>query len=134
MPAPSSHWGRVTIIQDVVTLAPQVHWWVAYTRVIATLLFTYPQVREYGSFQFFVRRLTMRLSVASASTLRRPSTKATKGVNFRRSLRQVLRYFFFFSRSAISSHFSGVWTVRRWRQYSKNACRKYCPSLAYIFP
>ena len=76
------------------------------TRVIVTLLLTYPQVREYGSFHFFVRRMARRLSVPSTSTPRRLSTDATKGAKFRHSLRQVCGYFFFFSRSEVSRHFS----------------------------
>ena len=51
----------------------------------------------------------MRLSVASVSTPRRSSTKATKGVKCRRSFIRALRYFFFFfSQSTVSRHFSGV--------------------------
>ena len=70
--------------------------WVALTRVIATLLLTYPQVYEYGSFHFFARRLVMNLSVNSTSTPRRISTEATKGVKCQCSLVQVWRHFFFF--------------------------------------
>ena len=73
------------------TLAPRMQRWVAQTRVIATLLFMYLQVRDYGSFHFCARQLEMRLSVDSASTLRRPSAEAKKGVKIQRSLRQALR-------------------------------------------
>ena len=93
---------------DAGTLAPRMQRWVARTRVIFTLLFTYPQVREYVSFQFCARRLAMCLRVASTSTPRRTSTEATKGGKFHRSFRQGLRYVFFFSCSAASRHFSGV--------------------------
>ena len=50
----------------------------------------------------------MRLRIASASTLRRPSTEATKGVECLRSFKQALRYFLFFLSSAVSRHFYGV--------------------------
>ena len=79
-PAPSLHWGWVTLIRDSGTLAPRMQPWVTLTRVIATLIFMYPQVREYGSFHFCSSRLAMHLSVASASTPRRTSTEAMKGV------------------------------------------------------
>ena len=46
--------------------------------MITNLIFTYRQVSESGSFQFFTRRLVIRLSVASASTPRRPFTEAKK--------------------------------------------------------
>ena len=82
-PAPSSHLGRVKLMQDSGTQASQMQRWVACTRVIATILFTYPQVHEYGSFHFCARRLAMCLSIASASTPRRPSTEAKKGVKCR---------------------------------------------------
>ena len=58
------------------------HLWVALTRVIATLLYIYLLVWEYGSFHFYARRMAMRLSVASNSTPRRLSTEATNGVKF----------------------------------------------------
>ena len=108
MPALSSYWGRVTLNQDARTLFPQMQRWVTLTRVINTLLFMYLQVHEYISFHICARWLAMRLSVASNSTLRRPSTEATKGVKYQHSLRQAWRYFFFFSRSAVPSHFSGI--------------------------
>ena len=50
----------------------------------------------------------MHLSVASASTPRRPYTKATKGVKCLRSFKHALRCFLFFSRLAVSRHFYGV--------------------------
>ena len=96
------------MILDSETLAPQMQQWVTLTRVISTLLFTYPQVREYSSPHFYVRRLAMQLSVASVLTQRRPSTKATKGVNCLRLFNQLFRYFRFFSRSEVSRHFSRV--------------------------
>ena len=107
-PAPYFHWGRVTLMQDAGTLPPQMQRWVARSRVISTLPVTYLQVHEYRSFHFYVRRLAMRLSFVSASTTRRPSTDTMKGVKCRCLLRQALRYFFFFSRSADSRHFSWV--------------------------
>ena len=58
-PAPSSHWGQVTLIWEAGTLPPRMQRWVALTRVIITLLFMYPQVREYGSVHFFARRLAI---------------------------------------------------------------------------
>ena len=73
-----------------------------------TLLFTFLQVREYGSRHFYVRRLVMHLSVASVSTPRRPSTKETKGVKCLRSFKKVLIYFRFFTLSEVSSNFYGV--------------------------
>ena len=78
------------------SLDNQMQRWVALTRVIATLLFVYLQVREYVSFHFCARRLTMRLRVASALTPRRTPTEATKVVKCQRFLRQVWRYFFLF--------------------------------------
>ena len=79
------------LMLDAGTLSPRMQRWVVCTRVIANLLFMYPQVLEYGSFHFCARRLEMHLSVASALTLRIPSTKVTKGVNFRHSFKQALR-------------------------------------------
>ena len=93
---------------DAGSLPPWMQRWVARTRVLETLLYTYPQVREYGSFHFCARRMAVRLSVDSASTPRRPSTDATKVVNFQSSFKQVLRYLFFFSHSEVSRNFSGV--------------------------
>ena len=107
MPALSSHWVQVTLIWDARTLDSQIQRLVELTRVIATLLFTYQQVRENGSFHFFARELARSLSVASASPQRRPSTEATKGVKLRRLLNQSCRYFFLLSRSVISKHFLG---------------------------
>ena len=49
------------------------HLWVARTSVMATLLFTYPHVHGCG------RLLDMRLSIASTSTPRRPSTDKKRG-------------------------------------------------------
>ena len=99
-----SHW-----FGTPVPCPPRMQWWLELTRVIASLLFTYLQVCEYGSFHFVLRRLARLLIVASASTLRSPSTDAKKGVKCRHSLRQAYRYFFFFSRSAVSRHFLGFW-------------------------
>ena len=55
-------------MQYTITLPPRMKWWVERTGVISTLLFTYPQVCEYGSFHFCAMRLAIRLSVASTST------------------------------------------------------------------
>ena len=79
-PAPSSHWGRVTLIWEAVNLPPQIHWCVALTIFISTLLFTYPQVHKYASFPFVMRRLAIRLIFASYLTPKRPSTEVTNGV------------------------------------------------------
>ena len=59
-------------------------------------------------FNFVVRRMAMCLSVTSASTPRRPSTEARKGVKWRRSLRQACGFFFLLSCSAVFRHFSEV--------------------------
>ena len=45
-PAPSSHWGRCTLIRCSGTRDPRMQRWVARTKVIAILLFTYPHVLE----------------------------------------------------------------------------------------
>ena len=79
-PAPSSHRIRVKLMRDSGTLSPWMQQWVARTRWIDTLLFTYPQVRGYGYLHFCVRRLVIYLGVASASTSISPSTEATKVV------------------------------------------------------
>ena len=68
------------LIWEAVTLPPQMQWCVAWTRVIATLLFTYSQVREWGFSHSIVRRMAICLSVAFALTLGSSSTEATKGV------------------------------------------------------
>ena len=88
--------------------SPRTQRCIALTRVISTLISTYPNVREYGSFYFLARRLAIRLRVASAPTPRRPSTDAMNGVKCRRSLRQACRYFFFFSFSEVSRQLSVV--------------------------
>ena len=93
------------MMRDVRTLDPRMQRWVACTRVIATLLFTYQQVREYGSCHFCVRWLVMHLSVFSASTPIISPTKLTKGVKCLRSFNQALRYFLFFSLSRNFSRF-----------------------------
>ena len=95
-------------MRDAGAWGGQLQRWVAHTRVIATPLFTYPQVCEYGSCHFCLRLLAMRLSAAFASTPRRLSTEATKGVKFLRLFKQLLRYFRLFSCSAIFRHYSGV--------------------------
>ena len=87
---------------------PRMQWRVACTRVAATLLFTYSQVHEYSSFHFCARQLEICLSIPSALTARSLSTEATKGVKIWCSLRQLLRYLFFLSRSADSRHFPKV--------------------------
>ena len=129
-PAPSSHWGIFSMIWEDRNLYPRMQRCVAQTRVIATLLFMYPQVCEIGSVHFFARRMAIRLSVASTLNPRRPSTEATKGVTLQRCLRQEYRYFFFLYLSAVSRHFLVFWPVRRWSWYSRNACREYCQSPA----
>ena len=48
-PAPYLQRGQVMLMQDYGTLAPQIQRYVACIRVIATLLFTHPQVHEYRS-------------------------------------------------------------------------------------
>ena len=88
--------------------APRMQWWVGRTRLIATLLFPYPQVLEYVSFHFCLMRLEMHVSVPSASTPRSPSTEATKGGKCRRLFIQALGYFFLLSRLVVSRHFYGV--------------------------
>ena len=80
-------------MQDAGTMAPWMHQWVSRKRVITALLFTYPQVREYGSCHFCARRMEMRLSVASALTPKNSSTKATKGVKCLHLFKNSLRYF-----------------------------------------
>ena len=102
---PSSHWERFTLIRDAITLTPRMQLWVARTRVIAILLFMYLQIREYRYFHFCVRRLAMSLSAASTSTPISPSTESTKEMKCQRSLRQVLKYFFFFLCSTVSRQF-----------------------------
>ena len=69
----------------------------------------------------------MSLSVASASTPRRPSTNATEGVKCLWLFKQALRYFRFLParRSPVTS--LGSWTGRRRRQYSQHAFREFCP-------
>ena len=91
-----------------VNLPPWMKRWVALTRVIANLLFTYPQVHEYVSFHFCARRLKICLSNASASTLIRPPAVETRGVKCQSLLRKTWRYFLFFSRSVVSRQVSEV--------------------------
>ena len=95
-------------MQDSRTLSTQIQHLLDLTGVISTLLFMYLQVREYSYFHFFARRMSMHLSFASASTLRRMSTEAKKGVRCRRSLIQVWWYFFFLYHLEVYRHFSGV--------------------------
>ena len=45
-PAPSSHWGRYTLIRCACTRDPRMQRWVVRTKVIAILLLTYPHVLE----------------------------------------------------------------------------------------
>ena len=96
------------MMQEAGTLSPRIQQLVPRTRVISTQLFMYLQVREYGSCHFCTRHLEMHLSVTSASSLRRPSTRATKGVKCIRSFKRELRYFLFFLRWEVSRHFSRV--------------------------
>ena len=70
---------------------PWMQRWVACIRVMDNILFTYLQVRENSSFQFFARRLAMHLSFASALTQRRPCTKETKGMKFLRLFKHAFR-------------------------------------------
>ena len=44
IPAPSSHWGRCTLIRCSGTQDPRIQRWVARTKVIAILILTYPHV------------------------------------------------------------------------------------------
>ena len=93
------------MMQDDGTLSPWMQRWVARTRVISTLLFTYVQVREYASFQYCVRRLVMCLSVAYALTPRRACTDPMKVLKCWCSFKQVLRGFLLFLRLVFSRHF-----------------------------
>ena len=78
------------LLRDAITLPLWMKRWVARTRVIDTLLFTYPQVHEDGFFHFCVRCLAMHLSITSALTPRRPSTETTKGVKRLHLFKQAL--------------------------------------------
>ena len=95
-------------MRDSVTLPPWMKWLVAHKRLIVTLLFTYPHILEYGSCHFCVRQMAMHLSIASALTPIRPSTKARKGVKCLLSYKNLLRYFLSFLRLMVYRHFSGA--------------------------
>ena len=78
--APFSYWVFFPLILEAETLAPWIQRCISRKRVIATLFFIYAQVCEYVSFQYFVRRMEIGLSVVSASTPIRQCIEATKGV------------------------------------------------------
>ena len=46
IPAPSSHWGRCTLVRCAGDQDPRMQRWLARTKVIAILLLTYPHVLE----------------------------------------------------------------------------------------
>ena len=110
-PAPSSHWGRCTLIRCAGTRYHCMQWWVARTKVIEILLLTYPYVLEYDCFHLVARRLANPFRVAIASTPRSPSTKATKGEKCRRCWRQASRYIHFPPLSALCRHFTGSFVL-----------------------
>ena len=107
-PVPSSHCGRWTLILCTVTLDPWMHWCVARTKVMSSLLLTYLHVLEYVFRHFVTRQLAILFRVDVASNPSRPSTEATKGEKCRRCWRQASRYIFFFFCSASCRHFSCV--------------------------
>ena len=80
----------------------------ARTKVMATLLLTYPHVLECVCRHFVARRLAILFRVAVASTPRSPLTKAMKGETCQRCWKQASKYICFFARSASCRHFSGV--------------------------
>ena len=65
-PAPSSHWGRCTLIRCASTRDPCMQRWVGRTKVIAILLLTYPHILESDYFHLVARRLANLLRVAVA--------------------------------------------------------------------
>ena len=67
-------------------------WFVEWTSVMATLLFMYLHVLEWGRFHFFTRRMDMDLIVASASMPRRPFTYIKKWEKWQYRRRQASRY------------------------------------------
>ena len=104
-PAPSFHSCCCTLIWKAGIMSLPMQRCAAQTRVIAILFLKYPQVCEWGSFLFIMRRLEIRFSVTSALTQRRPSTETTKGVKCKRYLKNALRYFYLFNLSAVYRHF-----------------------------
>ena len=74
--------------------------------------------------------MEIRFNVSYTSTPIRPSTNNMKVVQCQLCLRQAPRYFILFALSAVSRQYRGIWTGRRWHQYSRHACREYCPSPA----
>ena len=70
----------------------------------------YPHVLGYGCRHFVARQLAIIFRVAFVSTLRTPSTEATKGVKCRRCLMHASKYIFFFARSAYWRQFSSVFS------------------------
>ena len=104
----SYHCGLWTLILCAGTLYPWIHQCVARTKVMVTLLLTYPHVFEYGFCHFFARQLAILFRVAVASTLSSPSIEANRGQKCQRCWRQASIYIFFFSHSASCRQFSGV--------------------------
>ena len=107
IPATYSHWGRCTLILCTGTRDTHKKRCVARTKVMATLLLTYPHSYEYSCCHLVARRLAIFFRVAVSSTLRSPSTKATKREKCRRCWRQAFRYILFFPLSDSWRHFSG---------------------------
>ena len=69
IPAPSSHWGRCTLIRCAGTRDPHMQQWVERTKVIAIPLLTYTQVLGQDFFHLVARRLSNLLRVAVASII-----------------------------------------------------------------
>ena len=88
--------------------------WVARTKVIAIILLTYPHVFEWDCFHLVVRQLANILRVAVASTLRSPSTKATKVEKCRSFWRHASKYIHFFPLSALCRNLSGSFVLCDW--------------------
>ena len=104
-PTSSSHLGCCTLIQCASTQDPRKQRCVACTKVMVTLLLTYPHVFEQGCRHLVARRLAILFRVAVASTPSSPSTEATKGDRCRRCWRQASRYILFSPLSASWRHF-----------------------------
>ena len=79
IPAPSYHCGHWTLILCAGTLDPWMHRCVACTKLMATLLLTYPHILEQGCCHFVARWMAILFRVAGTSTPSRPPTEATKG-------------------------------------------------------
>ena len=125
---PSSHCGRWTLILFSVTLDSLMHRCVAHTKVMETVLLTYPHVLEYGCHHFVARRLAVLFRVAVASTPSSLSTEATKVENCRHFWRQSSKYIFFFASSASCRHFQVYLPNGTWNLCSLCACREHCQS------